>query len=214
MSKDKAWEDPPEGTEPNYSTHRGQVAPPDGRRQGSLGHQDSRKLAMIHKKSGMPSKDWLMAYLRRYVDQRVTFELATGSMWHELLISHGAFSQDRSIWVSGVFSGLHKRPKDWPKLFAAGPATLFLRFRKPVFKQGDRFVRSPLARSHYDHKRSEIEFELSEIRGLRLAERLSVLTPRLGHTPGRISCSEGSLGTGFPSKQELALPSRGSDSTE
>lgn len=166
---------------------------------------------MIHKKAGMPGKDWLMAYLRRYINQRATFELASGSSWHELLISEGAFSAERPVLVSGVFCGLHKKPKDWPELFASGPMTLFLRFRKPVFKQDDRFVRSPLARSHYDHQRTEIEFELSEIRGLRLADKLSAMTPRLGHTPGRISCSEGSLGTRFPSKQELSLPPRGSN---
>lgn len=166
---------------------------------------------MNHRCHGMPSKGWLCAYSRRYENQRITFELAPESLWHKTLVEEGAFRKDAPIYVSAVYLGLMKRPKDWPALFSGGPVTLYLRFRKVVFRQNETTTRSPLSRSHYKHQHEDIEFELSEIRGSGLSERLNAMVPRLGHNPGRLTYSEGSSGTGFPSKQELALPPRGSD---
>lgn len=160
----------------------------------------------------MPSKGWLCAYLRRYVNQRVVFELAPTSPWHELLVEQGAFRATLPIHVSGVYLGLMKRPKDWPNLYASGSPTLYLRFGKVEFCQGEVTTRSPFACNHRQHGRREIEFELSEIRGQAIAEMLKALVPRLGHSPAGLSCSEGSSGRGFPSKQEPTLPRRGSDS--
>lgn len=165
---------------------------------------------MIHKCSGLPSKSWLCAYLKRYQDQRFTFELAEESRWWHLCGNHG-FSKDAPITVSGVYVGLMKRSQDWPAWFSSGPMTLFLRFRKAIFRQGSVFARSPMARSNYEFKRDEIEFGLSEIRGLGIAERLRSMVPRLGHTPGRINCSKGTSETGFPSNKEPAPPPRGPD---
>jgi hypothetical protein len=167
---------------------------------------------MNHKRTGMPSKGWLIAYLRRYENQRVCFELAPESGWHNLLVEQGAFTKDEPIYVSAVYFGVMKRPKGWPDLYARGPMQLFLRFSKVVFRQGNVTTRSFMSRTHYQHKNETTEFELSEMRGVELAERLKAMTPRLGHNPGRLNCSEGSSGTGFPYKQELALPPRGSDS--
>jgi hypothetical protein len=166
---------------------------------------------MKHQRTGMPSKGWLCSYLRRYEDQRVCFELAPESNWHKLLVEEGAFTKDAPIYVSGVYIGLMKRPEGWAQFYAS-PMQLFLRFRKVVFRQGDVTTRSFISRTHYQHKKEDIEFELSEMRGVELAERLKAMTPRLGHNPGRLNYSEGSSGPGFPSKQELALPPRGSDS--
>jgi hypothetical protein len=169
---------------------------------------------MNHKRTGIPSKGWLYAYLRRFVGQRVSFELSPESVWHKLLVEQGAFNAALPISVSAVFVGLTKRPKDWPACPAHGPVTLYLNFNKVLFRQGDMTARSPFSRSHYQHGREDIEFELSEIRGMALAERLRAMTPRLGHSPARLNCSEGSSGKGFPSKQEPTLPRRGSDSSE
>jgi len=89
---------------------------------------------------------------------------------------------------------------------------LFLRFCKVVFRQGVVTTRSFLSRTHYQHKMEDLEFELSEMRGMELAERLKAMTPRLGHNPGRLNYSEGSSGMGFSFNQEPTLPPRGSDS--
>lgn len=167
---------------------------------------------MNHQKTGMPSKGWLVAYLRRYENQRVSFELSPESVWHKLLIKEGAFSKDAAIYISAVYIGLMKRPKGWPDWNARGPIQLFLRFCKVTFRQGEATTRSPLSRTHYQHQREDLEFELSEMRGMELAERVKAMIPRLGHNPGRLHYSEGSSGMGFPSKQELALPPRGSNS--
>ncbi len=169
---------------------------------------------MIHKKSGLPSKGWLSAYLRKYLDQRVTFELSPKSHWHQWLVKDGTFSADAPVFVSAVYIGLWKRPENWGGLYATGPDKLYLRFSKVVFRQGDLTTRSPISRSHYDHKMEENEFELSEMRGVGWAETLQTMTPRLGHSPGRITYSEGSSGKSSPSKRELTLPPGGSDSLE
>lgn len=155
---------------------------------------------MKHKTSGMPSKGFLLAYTRRFQEQRIVFELSPGSRWHKLLLEQQAFSAAAPIYACGIFIGLWKRP------------ALSLRFRAVEFSQGAEKTRHPFARTHYQHRRQEVEFELSEIRGLAMAERLRAMVPRLGHSPGGISCSEGSLETGFPSKQEPVPSPRGSDS--
>ena len=174
---------------------------------------------MIHKKEGMPSKGWLCHYLSRYYDQRVTFEIAQGSRWWKLCTDAAvkdepAFKKDEPLYFSGVYEGLMKRPENWPSWNARGPAKLYLRFRGASFIQADRKAGHPLARSHYQQRRRDVEFELSEIRGLGLAERLASMIPRLGHSPGRLNCSEGSSERGFPSTKEPAPPSRGSNLSE
>jgi len=161
----------------------------------------------------MPSKGWLCHYLERYYDQRVTFEIAPGSSWWKLCTTE-AFRPDQPIFCSGVYEGLMKRPEKWPEWNARGPARLYLRFRGVRFIQGDTQAGHPLARSHYQQRRRDVEFELSEIRGLGMAERLRSMVPRLGHSPGRLNCSEGSSERGFPSTKEPAPPSRGSNFSE
>jgi len=169
---------------------------------------------MLHKRTGMPSKGWLCAYLARYQGQRVSFVLSPENVWHKHLVGQGAFDAAQPIFVDGVYWGLMKRPKGWPDWSASGPSMLYLSFSKVVFRQGGFTTRSPLALSHHAHKRRTIEFELSEIRGMEFAERLRAMTPRLGHSPGRINCSEGTSGKGSPSKQEPVPPPRGSNSLE
>jgi len=146
---------------------------------------------MIHKREGMPSKGWLLAYLRRYENQRISFQLAPGGRFWEFCVVEGAFSRDLPLMVSGVYTGLHKRPKAWPDIFASGDTGVYSVFRGPIFRQGAVFARHPFSRSHYDHRRGDVEFELSEMMGCGLAEKLRSMTPRLGQTPGRINCSEG-----------------------
>jgi len=166
---------------------------------------------MIHKKTGIPSKGWLCHYLKRYYNQRVTFEIAPGSRWWKLCTQE-AFKKDQPIYLSGVYEGLMKRSEGWPAFEARGPSKLYLRFRSVTIIQGDTKARHPLARSHESGRRRDVEFELSEIRGLGLAERLASMVPKLGHSPGRLNCSEGSSECGFPSTKEPALPPRGSNS--
>lgn len=161
----------------------------------------------------MPSKGWLCQYLQRYLDQRVMFEIAPGSRWWTLCTTE-AFKKEEPIFFSGVYEGLMKRPEGWPDWTKRGPTRLYLCFRSVSFIQGDTKAGHPLARSHYQQKRRDVEFELSEIRGLGMAERLRSMVPRLGHSPGRLSCSEGSSGSGFPSNKEPDLPSRGSNFLE
>ncbi len=141
----------------------------------------------------------------------MTFQLSPKSSWAELLIMQGAFSKDQPIYVSGVYYNIQKRPKDWPKWGASGSDTIFLCIRKVLFRQGDLTARHPFAMSHYQHKRQDTEFELSEIVGLRLAERLAAMLPRIGHSQGGLSYSEGSSRKGSPSKREPASPPLGSD---
>lgn len=166
---------------------------------------------MTHKRSGMPSKGWLCHYLRRFEDQRVVFELAPAGAWWKLCTEE-AFRKDQPVLLSGVYQGLMKRPERWPDWSARGPMKLYLAFRGVVFMQGDLKAPHPLGQSHYDRRKRDVEFELSDIRNLGIAERLRSMVPRIGHNPGRINCSEGSSGTGFPSTKEPPLPPRGSNS--
>jgi hypothetical protein len=166
---------------------------------------------MEHKRMGMPSKGWICAYLRRYENQRAAIRLEPGSSWWKLCTAEGAFDENQPIFMSGVFCGVMKRPRDWSSWSASGPMKLYLRFRKVFFGQGDRWATHPLGRTHYMNRRQEAEFELSEIQGVKWADALQAMVPRLGYSPGRIDCSEGSSAQGFPSTKEPSPPPRGSD---
>lgn len=139
---------------------------------------------MRHRFQGLPSLGWLNAFLRPNINRRVTFELSEESHWHKLLVMQGAFVAGIPIHVDAVFSGIWKRPEGWPS--GHGPVGVVLRFRKVEFRQGDVKARHLLARTHRSHGEDEIEFGLSEARGLGMAERIQSMLPRLGHTPAGI----------------------------
>jgi len=151
---------------------------------------------MKHKRSGMPSKSFLVAYLRKYVDQRFTIQLAVqkrkpddshlpllkqaNRSWWEYLTDpkKNVFEEELPVFFDAIYSHCMKHPK------------LVLYFRDVMFYQGTQFMLHPFAQARRQNKRQMIGFELSEIMGFQQAEWLRGLAPRLGNNSGRLNYSE------------------------
>ena len=120
-----------------------------------------------HKLDGFPSRGFLLACVRKYINQRASFILDPDNKWHVRLVDAG-LNPNEPIYVNGIFRTLWKRPERWPN---DGPITIVLEFRDVLFRQGD--VEATLyTADRRVNKRTRISFTLREIRSCRIKDRL------------------------------------------
>jgi len=146
------------------------------------------KFGPKHKRTGLPTVDFVRAHVRRYYDQRAEFILILSDHWKETL-KDLPFDLSRPVFVNGIFQGVYKKAKDWPRFYSSGPKEFFFRFRDVLFKQDDK-VAMILSQTRYQNKRSEWEFTIEEMGGSKFAEMIRNSIPKLtqggmqSETPG------------------------------
>jgi len=122
-----------------------------------------------HKFNTMPTRSFLLAMVKKYINQRAIFVLTQNSRWYTRLIDAG-FDPDKSIYVNGIFVTLWKRPECWPK---AGPVTIALEFRDVLFQQSDITALACRA-DRRSNKHARYTFRIDEMGTCKLKEKLGL----------------------------------------